>query len=176
MMRKFAWQSVPYLLLAILALAFTAFSSSGPTQFAGVQTGAGVIGPGSPVLVGACLSDVTVQAVAFGSTPMCLFPPSGITASSPINASLTFYAKVTQAATTSSVLGPFTFTYTDCGDGTSQVLTIASAAGNLTSTQINGTVIACVKPSTTPTFTMGYTSVGATPMQYEMHIRIEDLY
>lgn len=175
-MKKFAWTSVPYLLLAVLALTFSAVSRTPSGQFAGIQTGAGVIGPGSPVLVGACLNDATVQAAAFGSTPMCLFPPNGITAGSPINASLTFYAKVTQAATTSSVLGPFVFTYTDCGDNTTQALTIASAAGNLTSTQINGTVIACVKPSTTPTFTMGYTSVGATPMQYEMHFRVEDLY
>lgn len=45
------------------------------------------------------------------------------------------------------------------------------ATGNLTTTQLSGAVYVNAKTATAITYTFGYTSVGATPMQYAIHVR-----
>lgn len=93
---------------------------------------------------------------------------------------VTFYLKVTRAATTSSVLGALTITYTDATDSVAQsVVALGSTqtgvgattnAGNSTVSVLQGTVIVNAKAGTTINFSVAYTSVGATAMQYEIHL------
>lgn len=96
---------------------------------------------------------------------------------------LSWNAKITQAATTSSTLGALAATYTD-PDGT--VITVTApatiTAGTIATTSAantTGTVLIGVpltlncKASTNISFTFGYVSSGATPMQYNLHIKLE---
>jgi hypothetical protein len=100
-----------------------------------------------------------------------------------------FYSKVTQAATASSILGAgtnngLTIAYTNPTDSTVNNMTIpeylptsvqaaagSGAAGNTTATALQGAAMLFLKTGVATTFSYGYTSVGATPMQYELHIR-----
>ena len=97
---------------------------------------------------------------------------------------ISFVAKVTRAATTSSVLGgtgAFQAIYTDADDsvvvttGTITNVSGANLAGNTTQTVYSGTVTVNAKESTNIQFTFGYTSVGATTMQYNLHVRCEQI-
>lgn len=96
---------------------------------------------------------------------------------------LSWNAKVTTAATTSSTLGALTITYTD-PDGVVQTITCAaqnaagvietSDAGNTTTTVLLGhPLLLNVKNSTNIQYAMAYASVGATAMQYNLHIVLE---
>lgn len=87
------------------------------------------------------------------------------------------YVIVSQAATTSSTLPAVVITWTDQDNGQAQTITLTptSAGNTLTTYQqatcvVNANVAAAIQYSTT-----GYVSVGATPMQYALHIRIEAL-
>ena len=90
-------------------------------------------------------------------------------------------AKVTQAASSSSVLGggsAFQVTYQDGIDGTT--LTTPSTAfsgnaGNVLTTQGSGQVMCYASAGSVVQVNFGYTSSGATPMQYVLHVRIEDM-
>lgn len=92
-----------------------------------------------------------------------------------------YNAKVTRAATTSSTLGPFQIKYTDNDDSTTPsvpstaVTGVNQATGNSTTTAVSGCYLANVKASTALQYVMGYTSSGATTMQYELHIRARKL-
>lgn len=92
-------------------------------------------------------------------------------------------AKVTQAATTSSTLGALSITYTD-PDGT--VITVTAPAtitagtiattstGNTLSTVLVGLPLTLnCKSGTLINYAFGYVSSGATPMQYNLHIKLE---
>ncbi len=99
---------------------------------------------------------------------------------------ITGYLKKTTAATTSSTLGPLTITYTDGGDSTSLTPTLAwltSAGAIATSNATNSATVTGLntivpftfygKTGTGVTFTLTYTSSGATAMVYEAHICLE---
>lgn len=97
---------------------------------------------------------------------------------------VSFVAKVTRAATTSSVLGgtgAFQAIYTDADDsvvvttGTITNVSGATLTGNTTQIVYSGTVTVNAKASTNIQFTFGYTSVGATTMQYNLHVRCEQI-
>jgi hypothetical protein len=96
---------------------------------------------------------------------------------------MTYTAKVTQVASSSSMLGGsggITFTYISADDGQTLSTIPGVLNGNvnhndLTSTVATGTSIVYAQAGTNITFSFGYTSSGATPMQYALHIRVEDL-
>ena len=93
-----------------------------------------------------------------------------------------YVASVTRGATTSSTLGPFTITYTDQDDSVSKTMPGQATTGvnqNTVNTAALGTISGCyvanAKASTAITYSMGYTSMGATTMQYNNHVKLEAL-
>ena len=126
--------------------------------------------------------DLTAQAASISATT--LYTPA---------ASITFrisaVLQVTQAATVSSILGGTTgivITYTEPDGSVAQSvimalnsqsgtqLTPASGnTGNTTTTQSNGDMIIRAKSGTAIQYAIGYTSSGATPMQYAVHLKCE---
>jgi len=120
--------------------------------------------------------DLTAQTAAIGATT--LYTTSAIGAGV---YRISWVAKVTTAATTSSTLGGaagFQATYTDADDSvvvTPLAVPNASATGNTTQTQLSGTVIMNVKASTNIQYQFGYTTSGTTSMAYNLHIKLEAL-
>ncbi len=134
---------------------------------------------------------VTIQDIT-GTIPMAVGTPVNLTAQGAAIAATTLYAvpadgfyqvcwnaSVTQAATTSSTLGPFQIRYTNVPNNvvktwpSSNILNVNQANTNTTATGIiagNTTVYA--KSGTNIQYIMGYTSSGATPMQYELNITV----
>lgn len=126
--------------------------------------------------------DLTAQAAAIAATTLFAVTIAGMFR-------VSWVAKLTTAATTSSVLGGtngFQIKYTDADD--SVVVTTpawwavgnngaapTSAALNTTQTYIGGTHIVNAKAVTNIQYVMDYTSVGATVMQYNLHIKLEAL-
>lgn len=95
---------------------------------------------------------------------------------------ITFSAKVTTAATSSSILGPFQYKFTESDDNVvvtappGNTNNVNQTNTNSTSTgYISGTYIAHAKSGTAIQYIMGYTSSGATAMQYNLHVIIEKL-
>jgi hypothetical protein len=94
---------------------------------------------------------------------------------------ISWSAKVTRAATTSSVLAGtngFQITYTDAGDSvvvTPLAKPNAAANGNTTGVQLSGVEITNAKAGTNIQYQIDYTSVGGTTMQYNLHIKVEYL-
>jgi phosphatidate phosphatase APP1 len=99
---------------------------------------------------------------------------------------ISFRAKITTAASTSSVLGGtngFQIIYTDADDsvtvttpaGVPYGATTTSLAGNSTQTVMDGVIVIKAKASTNIQYSMDYTSVGATPMAYVLDIVLEAL-
>jgi hypothetical protein len=117
---------------------------------------------------------VTQSAALAGTSVLASLPVSGLY-------QVLWVAKVTQAATTSSVLGGangFQVIYTDATDSTASVTspTVSGGpTGNVLTTQWSGVVIINGKISTAVTCNFGYTSVGGTVMQYQIQIKIEVL-
>lgn len=119
-------------------------------------------------------ADLLTQGAAIGSTLLYAVPASGAGMYR-----ISWSAKVTRVATTSSVLGGtngFQIIYTDADDSTVPT-TPASVTnnGNLVTTQISGVVVVNAKASTNINYTMDYTSVGATTMQFSLHVKLEKL-
>lgn len=93
-----------------------------------------------------------------------------------------FYLKVTRAATTSSVLGALTITFTDATDSVAQSVvalggTQAGVAGttntgNATVSVLQGILTVNAKAGTAINLAIAYTSVGATTMQFEAHLEV----
>jgi hypothetical protein len=112
--------------------------------------------------------DLTAQTANI--SPTTLFTP---TASGRFRVS--GYAIVTQAATTSSTLPSIVITWTDPDNSTAQSLTLtATAGGNLLTTYAQATGFISAKISTPIAYsTTGFASSGATPMQYALHIKLE---
>lgn len=96
---------------------------------------------------------------------------------------ISFVAKVTTAASTSSILGGtngFQVKYTDKDDSvvvTTPVNTYNSDATtlalNTTQAVYSGVVIINAKESTNIQYLMDYTSVGVTAMQYNLYVKVE---
>ena len=82
---------------------------------------------------------------------------------------------VTQAATVSSTLPAVSIVFTDNDNNTSQTLAVTAInLGNVLTTFEQGEVIINVKDSTTVQYvTVGSTTVGATALNYALHVRIE---
>jgi len=84
----------------------------------------------------------------------------------------------TRIATTSSALGGFQIQYTNASDNvvklfpSAAVTNITANAINTTATAIGGSFTIKSKASTAIQYIMGYTSVGATTMQYDLQITI----
>ena len=124
--------------------------------------------------------DLTAQTAAIPTTTLYAVPASGAG-----QYRLSWSAKVTTPGTTSSTLGALTIVYTD-PDGVVQTITAAaqnnagtietSDTGNLTTTVMIGLpLLLNCKAGTNITYAFGYASVGATAMQYNLHVRVEAL-
>lgn len=121
-------------------------------------------------------SNLTTQGAAITPTTIYAVPAAGAAVYR-----VSWVATVTRAATNSSILGGaagFQLVYTDADDSvvkTSNPTTVTVSAGNTTATSISGSFIANCKASTNLQYSFGYTSVGVTTMQYNLHIRVEAL-
>jgi len=109
--------------------------------------------------------DLTAQSAAISATTLYTPPTAGIY-------TITYYAKVTTAATTSSVLGAFSVISTDTDSNVVNTVGNTSTQNSLTTGFISGTITVYAKASTAIQYTMGYTSSGATAMQYELHMAV----
>lgn len=132
--------------------------------------------------------DLTAQGAAIGSTLLYAVPAArgGMYR-------ISYVATVTRAATTSSVLGgtglgvQIDYTDNDTGvakltpagaavaAGTNATLSTPTNAANTTAAVISGCIVVSAQASTNINYRIGYTSVGGTTMQYNLHIRIEAL-
>ena len=125
--------------------------------------------------------DLMTQSTAITPTTLYAVPSGGSG-----QYRITFNAKVTQAATTSCILGGtngFQIVYTDADDSVAVTTpasvpfgsTAASLTTNTTQNQMSGSIIVNAKASTNIQYSMDYTSVGVTAMEFSLHIRIEKL-
>ncbi len=128
--------------------------------------------------------DLTAQSAAIAATTLYAAPAAGVGMYR-----ISWVAAVTTPATTSSTLGGtngFQIVYTDADDSavkTSPAPGAPSAGvnqaysqtnqGNTTATQISGVIVVRAKASTNVQYQVDYTSVGATAMQYNLHIKLE---
>ncbi len=120
----------------------------------------------------AAVVNLTAQQAAIGTTT--LFTP---TAAGYFRFSC--YVVLTQPATTSSTVGQCQVLYTDSDSNAAQTNPVISTSTN----NANGTVppksgvivdnTFFAKASTPIQYNVAYASVGATPMQYAVHIRLE---
>jgi hypothetical protein len=124
--------------------------------------------------------DLTAQTAAIGTTTLYAVPASGAG-----QYRLSWNAKVTAAAGTSSTLGALTIVYTD-PDGVAITVTApaTSAAGSINTVNTGnstGTVLLgfplmlnC-KASTNITYAFAYASNAAAAMNYNLHLKLEAL-
>lgn len=136
--------------------------------------GVATVGGGIPAEI--AYVDATAQGAAIAATTIYAVPASGAGMYR-----ISWAAKVTRAATTSSVLGGTSLglqvVYTDADDSvvatTQANLSGATNAGNTTASTAEGVIIVNAKASTNIQYKIGYTSVGGTPMQYNLHVKVE---
>jgi hypothetical protein len=107
---------------------------------------------------------LTTQGAAIASTPI----PTPALGSGLYRVSV--YARITQAATTSSAL-TVTVDWTDGGVACSQLL--AFLTGNTPSTTQSASLVIRADEGTTIRYSTGYSSTGATAMQYALDVRAE---
>lgn len=123
--------------------------------------------------------DLTAQAAAIGATTIYTPAATGLFR-------ISVYLQVTRAATTSSILGGATgvvITYNDGAGNVAQTVTMAlnsttgtvvtTAAGNTTTTNLNGDMTINARTGVAIQYAIGYTSVGATTMQYSVSMKVE---
>lgn len=135
------------------------------------------VGRGIPYQV--ATQDLTAQVAAKAATT--IFTPTQ-TGWFRIN----IYLQVTTAATTSSILGGATgvvITYNDGDGNVAQTRTAAlqtnagaiavTSATNTTGTSLEGEMVIYARTGVAIQYAIGYTSVGATAMQYAAHLRVE---
>ena len=134
------------------------------------------VGPGVAAIV--AKADQTAQAANIAATTLYAVPAGG---AGTYRASC--YVVTTQAATTSSTLPSCQFNFTD-NDTNLVEVSIVSQNSTANTLGVVGAVAANivafpifqVRPSTNIQYqTNGYLSVGATPMQYAIHIKLEYL-
>lgn len=113
------------------------------------------------------IEDRADQAAAIAATPIVVVGrlQSGIYR-------ISYYTRITQAATTSSSL-TIVFNWTD--GGVAQQVVGAALVGNTTTTLQQDRLMVRVDRNTSITYETAYASVGATPMQYRLHIALERL-
>lgn len=152
-----------------------------PTSF----DGATLVSKGLPSIV--AQANLTGQSAAIAATTIYTTP--GFSAGGPGQYRITWSAKVTTAATTSSTLGGTTglqITFTD-NDDSVVVVTPAwwgggnngsaptSASLNTTQAWVGGEFTVNSGPIAAIKYAFGYASSGATAMQYNLHLRLEAL-
>lgn len=108
--------------------------------------------------------DLTDQAASIGTTSVPL--QTVYTAAYRVS----YYAEVTQAATTSSDI---TVTLAWTHGGKSFSVSGAALSGNTITTQQNAILTALVDGNTPITYSTTYNSTGATPMQYLLTVIVE---
>jgi hypothetical protein len=131
--------------------------------------------PSGAVNISSAAVNLTAQTAAITTTTLYAVTQSGLYR-------VSFYAKITTAASVSSVLGGtngFQIAYTDPTDSTTPTVTIAdqltnSLNANLTTTADSGSCVISAKTGTNIFYTYDYTSTG-TAMQYKLSIRVEVL-
>jgi len=109
---------------------------------------------------------LTSQAASIGATDL-----SGGTISGGLYR-LTYYARITQAASTSSSL-TVSFGWTD--GSVSPTYSGAAITGNTTTTIQSGSIMVKVDANSPITYSTTYASVGATPMQYKLEVVLEQV-
>lgn len=132
---------------------------------------------GIPSIVGTI--DLATQSAAIGDSAI-------ITPSATGMFRISVFLQVTRAATTSSILGGATGVVIKFNDGNgnvAQVNTMAlattagaiavTAAGNTTTTNLEGTMVIYARTGVVITYAVGYTSVGVTAMQYSINLKLE---
>ncbi len=107
---------------------------------------------------------LTSQAASIGATDL-----SGGTISGGLY-KLTYYARITRAASTSSSL-TVTFSFTD--GSVSPTYSGAAITGNTTTTFQSGTIMIRSDANSPITYSTTYASVGATSMQYRLDVTLE---
>ena len=123
-------------------------------------------------------SDAAAQAANIAATTLYTVPASGAGMYR-----VSFYAVITQAATTSSTLPFGQIVYTDNDTSLTNTATFtntntANAVGSVAALFTGGgsMPVLNVKPGTIIQYqTTSYASTGATPMQYAVHIKLEYL-
>lgn len=125
--------------------------------------------------------DLTTQAAAIADTTIYTPAATGLFR-------ISIFLQVTRAASTSSVLGGATGVIIKFNDGdgnvaqtnTAALATTAgaiavTAAGNTTTTNLEGSMVIYARTGVAITYAIGYTSVGVTTMQYAAHLKVEAL-
>lgn len=130
--------------------------------------GIATVGNGVPSEVATV--DLTGQSAAIGSTTLYAVPASGAGLYK-----ITYYAKVTRAATTSSTLGALTVGWTDVDDSVVQSNASATNTGNTTTSFLSSSFVVNAKASTNITYQTAYATSGATSMLYSLHVKVEAL-
>lgn len=128
--------------------------------------------------------DLATQAAAISTTTVYTPAATGLFR-------ISVYLQITRAATTSSILGGTTgvlITYTD-GDGSvaqsvnvplfkqdsTLLVTATGNTTNTTATNSQGSLVIYAKTAVAIQYAVGYTSVGATTMQFAAHLKVEAL-
>ncbi|MGH8897506.1 MAG: hypothetical protein ACRDZ4_10880 [Egibacteraceae bacterium] len=129
--------------------------------------------------------DLTSQSAAIGGGAAATTVLYAVPAAGAGMYRISWYLKVTTAASVSSTLGALTVAFTDASDSVAQVFTaggfsqlgsaLTTTAFNTTGTALYGSLIVNAKASTNITYGVGYTSAGGTAMVYEVHMKVEVL-
>lgn len=136
-------------------------------------------GVGNPPLIVAAFDTATPQQANIASTPLYTVP-AGRGGTYRVQA----YAVLTQAATTSSTLPGIFITYTDSDTNISLTFLVTNqsqtsntigTSSNAGSASQNSTVYQVKAGTVINVGTQNYASVGATPMQYVVHVKLEYL-
>ena len=109
--------------------------------------------------------DLTAQTASIAATTLYTPATAGIY-------TITYYGKVTTVATTSSILGAFSVISTDTDSNVVTTVGNSSSQNSLTTGFVSGTITVYAKAGTAIQYAMGYTSSGATAMQYELHMAV----
>lgn len=106
---------------------------------------------------------LVLQSASLPATTIITAPATGLYR-------VTYYARITRPATTSSSL-TVTVRWTD--GGVAQAASNTAMTGNTTTTQQSAQGLLGVDQGTDITIETAYVSVGATPMQYALSARVE---
>lgn len=114
--------------------------------------------------------DLTAQGANIAATTLLALTASG-------RYRVMAYIIVSQVATSSSTLPKITLTWTDPDNNTAQSLDItATSGGNLLTTFAQASTVISAKTGTNIQYaTSGYATSGATPMQYALHLVLEQV-
>jgi len=114
--------------------------------------------------------NATAQVANIAATNLVAIPVTG-------RYKVSAYIIVTTAATTSSTMPSITVTWSDADSGQAQTLTLtATSTGNTLTTFAQASALLSVNAAAPLAFsTSGYASVGATAMQYAIHIVVEQV-